>query len=527
MQIWNPLTQKMEDEDAPTQSVVPKQSKMSVAPVMPSPAASAPIVSPVEQLQEEAISLPAAAPSQYIPTQYIPVETVKTSTKQVIVAPEEAKLEKERQDLLKNELENQNKSLVLEKEIALVKEERAKQDAIVKAEKQLKLDEQLKLDAENQAKDMVDIQTARDEAKNFKFQDYWADKSTGNKLLAAFSVGLGAFGGAISGSNQNYALDIVNKTIDRDYQMQRDKLEQLNKNTEGVVQGANMNRQVRADALARLDASFAGKLDNTAAMFEQKLLSFGVPAAEIANNKIINEIKGKANEAAQRAAEGKRSVRETEKINETKIIEGKVIEGQKPQQVTEGQAKARGFASRMVGALKIYDKEGGVSPEAVDAIRKYKQQNSILSESVIPGVGKVSQLMMKPGVSPLPDGISEKDKRAYLALEEFARANLRKESGAAIGVDEMQSELDQYLPSKEDDQTTRKQRRGVMSAKLAGLQQEIGQAKINIPKAPENISASSPSKESGMVSMIAPDGRQLLVPADRVKDMEAKGAKRK
>lgn len=329
-QVYNPLTGQMEDEFAlasqPQQTKNPRSAEVALA---MNPSVAFPKASPqplsaelaslkppaVEQKQDEVIS------SSPVPTtQYIPMETKTTTTTQSIAAPGEAKLEKERQDLLKNQLDNENKSLVLEKEIALAKEQRAKQDADLKAEKQLKLDEQLKLDADNQAKDMLEIKAARDEAKNFKFQDYWADKSTGNKLLAAFSVGLGAFGGSISGSNQNYALDIVNKTIDRDYQMQRDKLEQLNKNAEGVVQGANMNRQVRADSLARLDASYAGKLDSTASMFEQKLASFGVPAAEIASNKTVNQIKSKANEYQTKAEEGKRASRVIQKVNETKEV---------------------------------------------------------------------------------------------------------------------------------------------------------------------------------------------------------------
>ena len=481
--VFNPLTGQMEDVNN-TQTMAP-------APVVDEPAIT---VQPKPQ------------------TQVIPVETVKTQTKQIIAAPEEAKLEKERQELLKNEIQNQQRSMELDKELALVKEQKAAQEAAIKQEKQLKLEEQLKKDEEIRQQDLSAIQSAREEAKNFKFQDYWADKSTANKLLAAFAVGVGALGGAISGNNQNTALDIINKTIDRDYQLQKDKLSKLQSEISSATEQSNLNRQTSADALARLDASFAGKLDSVASQFEQKLLKMGVPAAEIANNKIINDIKNKANEIAQRAEEGKRTVREIEKLNETKVIEGKLP------QVTEGQGKARGFASRMVEATKQFDKEGGISPDAVEKIQRWQQQNAILSETVVPGFGKVSQLVIKPGVNPLPSNISEKDKRAYLAVEEFARANLRKESGAAIGVDEMQSELNQYLPRPGDSKETIQQKRRIMTNKLAALQQEVGEgAKINIPKEPAQ------NKQASRFPVTLRKGNQIVTVDNEQELKEAQG----
>jgi hypothetical protein len=54
------------------------------------------------------------------------------------------------------------------------------------------------------------------------FQDYWADKSTSTKILAAVSMALGAMGQAINGGS-NAAMEIINSAIKTDLERQKDK----------------------------------------------------------------------------------------------------------------------------------------------------------------------------------------------------------------------------------------------------------------------------------------------------------------
>jgi len=111
---------------------------------------------------------------------------------------------------------------------------------------------------------------------------------------------------------------------------------------------------------------------------------------------------------------------------------------------TEGETNAAGFASRMVAAESITSKLAtGNAPKFGEAIT-----------SVIPLIGKSI-----PEVIPQAIGGLSPERRQYLqAANNFIRANLRKESGAAIGADEWTAEFINYFPQYNDDEQTIKQK---------------------------------------------------------------------
>lgn len=71
----------------------------------------------------------------------------------------------------------------------------------------------------------------------------WADMGTGNRILAAISLGLGALGAAKDGNNS--AADIINKAIDRDIEVQK-----ANINKQG--QALTAQRGAYADLVAKI-----------------------------------------------------------------------------------------------------------------------------------------------------------------------------------------------------------------------------------------------------------------------------------
>ena len=107
---------------------------------------------------------------------------------------------------------------------------------------------------------------------------------------------------------------------------------------------------------------------------------------------------------------------------------------------TEGETNAAGFASRMVAAEAITSKLAtGAAPKFGEAVL-----------GAIPLIGKTI-----PEVIPQAVGGLSSDRRQYLqAANNFIRANLRKESGAAIGVDEWTAEFINYFPQYNDDEQT-------------------------------------------------------------------------
>jgi hypothetical protein len=84
----------------------------------------------------------------------------------------------------------------------------------------------------------------------------WSNMGIGNKILAGISIALGGIGAGLTGSNKNYALEIINKAIDDDIEAQKsnrdsayNNLLQISKNREAVLAAQ------KADALQRVQNS--------------------------------------------------------------------------------------------------------------------------------------------------------------------------------------------------------------------------------------------------------------------------------
>lgn len=106
---------------------------------------------------------------------------------------------------------------------ALQMEDRIKaQEIVVNVKEQQRL-RQADLNARRATK-MKELQTKEEQlleqANAMEIKDFWADKSTGSKILAAIGLTLGAFGSA-AGGGPNTALQIINKAIDQDLLVQK------------------------------------------------------------------------------------------------------------------------------------------------------------------------------------------------------------------------------------------------------------------------------------------------------------------
>ena len=107
---------------------------------------------------------------------------------------------------------------------------------------------------------------------------------------------------------------------------------------------------------------------------------------------------------------------------------------------TEAETNAAGFASRMVAANEITSKLAtGTQPKFGEA-----------ALSVIPLIGDKIPEIIPQGIG----GLSPERRQYLQAANNFIRANLRKESGAAIGADEWKNEFINYFPQYNDDEQT-------------------------------------------------------------------------
>jgi len=105
---------------------------------------------------------------------------------------------------------------------------------------------------------------------------------------------------------------------------------------------------------------------------------------------------------------------------------------QKRLEGTEGQKLAAGFAERMV---------------ASEAIIEQLPQSALPTEftSIAGGVPFVGGYLQRKAMTP-------EQQKYKQAADNWIRANLRKESGAVIGADEMQAEYETYFPQPGDSQ---------------------------------------------------------------------------
>lgn len=95
----------------------------------------------------------------------------------------------------------------------------------------------------------------REEIKNSKIENPWDQKSGTQKLFAAIAVGLGGFGAAATGS-QNYALDIINKDIQRNIDLQKEAINKKKGDLADVNNELSLARQKYGDEkLAELEVN--------------------------------------------------------------------------------------------------------------------------------------------------------------------------------------------------------------------------------------------------------------------------------
>lgn len=180
---------------------------------------------------------------------------------------------------------------------------------------------------------------------------------------------------------------------------------------------------------------------------------------------------------------------------------------------------------------KIKAKYGGSRPSlgaertALSYFNRAKQASDDIGgmEEQIAKMG----LMGQTGLQVLPNFMQSAENQQYRqAQRAFTEARLRKESGAAIPTAEYDNDSKTYFAQPGDGPDVIAQKREARQRVLEGLQFSSGKAYEEFYGEPNKPRGQSQGG-GGMVPMVAPDGRALNVPAEKVAEMEAKGAKRR
>jgi len=137
---------------------------------------------------------------------------------------------------------------------------------------------------------------------------------------------------------------------------------------------------------------------------------------------------------------------------------------------TETETNAAGFASRMVAANQITSKLAtGAQPKTAEAVL-----------SAIPLIGSKIPEIIPEGVG----GLSPERRQYLQAANNFIRANLRKESGAAIGAQEEENEFRTYFPVVGDSPAVLAQKAQARKLATDGMIQSAGNA-FKMPELPK------------------------------------------
>lgn len=143
----------------------------------------------------------------------------------------------------------------------------------------------------------------------------------------------------------------------------------------------------------------------------------------------------------------------------------------KTENFQHAQLEPAAFANRMENAQQLLSQAQASDPTAADAMTG-RAGTVATALSAIPSFGltdKIGQGIVKEAASP--------GQQQYLnAADEWIRAKLRKESGAAIGVEEAKSEYQQYFPMPGDTDAVKTQKSELRDKVTQGMKKESGGA---------------------------------------------------
>lgn len=292
---------------------------------------------------------------------------------------------------------------------------------------------------------------------------FWAKKDTGEKLTAGLSMLLGIVGGLKDGSN--VGAERILKAIDADTARAKDVLgakEKMVASTKGDVQTAKDDIKRHKDLI---DLRSAVAKDRVVAEAEARAARLGIPKAEIVGNEGILAIKESAAADRLKLEQSRAATVQQEQgwSRATTNTGGGPAGQDKPLAKWSGAEKeAEGYAQRMASASGEMDKYK-YSPADVQSL-----QNAALQEAVVP---KGANAVLNRVIGQVFQRLSPEGKKRWLAEQEFARANLRRESGAAISIAETLSEIEQVgeRPGDTGDTLAQKRQQRLMKLRATGI----------------------------------------------------------
>jgi hypothetical protein len=219
----------------------------------------------------------------------------------------------------------------------------------------------------------------RAQGENEKFMkmdlhDYWADKSTGSKVLGGLAMILGAVGR--TDNSGNAGLNMINQAIERDFRMQQARIEKQKANVGAANEQYKAGLTEKEQALSDAKLKEAAATDAAAAKLAALRVRQGVPVEQAQNDADVVALKQKANQLRLG------TLKDVHSMN----LEDAKLEIEKQKEADE-RLKAEAYARKMgrVGT-------GGAAAKGVPELVKMKEDGAPDSEIA----ARAAQLGMKP-----------------------------------------------------------------------------------------------------------------------------------
>jgi hypothetical protein len=435
------------------------------------------------------------------------------------VSKEERQAQADQEAVAREQVKNaEEKKKVL---IDAAREEQTSKDALqaVAAAKQQDADQRLQAyEAEIKRRQSIADQTETEykaQLQDFQQTDprkrFWAKQDTGEKLTAGLSMLLGIVGGLKDGTN--VGAERILKAIDADTARAREVLEAKERmvdRTRGDVTTAKNDIARHKDLI---DLRSAVAKERVLAEADARAAKLGIPKAAIEGNEGILKIRESAAADRLKLEQSRATqVQNEQSWSRVSTNAGGGPAGQdKPLAKWSGAEKeAEGFAQRMHSAAQQMD-QFKYNPRDLALIRR----EAGFEGSLGPKANAVRQFI----TGRLFEQLSPEGKKRWVAEQEFARANLRRESGAAISIGETLAETEsvgerpgdtpETLGMKKQQRALKVRATGIASGRPTywdGITRETAtQAAVGAPPA-----GARPGKVNGKPAWIFPDNTYEL-----------------
>jgi hypothetical protein len=142
-----------------------------------------------------------------------------------------------------------------------------------------------------------EMRQSQDQLAKMQPQDFWADKSTGSRIVAGLSVILGAVGGAMDGTGANQGADVIDKAIERDLKMQMLKRDVAKEGVEGKKSLYQMRMNQYKDKDMAEAAARSDMLQGVELQIKKMQASNAGPQAKAKLDQVLGEIQMKKESA--------------------------------------------------------------------------------------------------------------------------------------------------------------------------------------------------------------------------------------